>query len=214
VSVALSPARPENEVKRKYRAYGYVVVDDFLPIPVANRLNEIYASEREWEQQDQVRETHYQHVFKTNAVCLPREDEHYIAKFGRSKKIEQSEEFTRIYDNTVRPTIASMIGVLLTQSDVRCYRLLPGDLYRTHIDDYAGNVGLVYYINKRWVWDWGGILHICRDGEGADQSLTSILPKFNRAVLIDHEKFRFPHFISSVEAFAREPRYTIVSFNR
>jgi hypothetical protein len=197
-----------------YEKDGYVVVDNFLPSDIANRLNEMYRSESEWNQVDQVRERHYTHVFKTKAECLPRDDEKYMAKFGRSKALEGSEEFNKIYNDIIKPTISKALNINLTIFDTRCYRLLPGDLYRTHIDDYAGDVGLIYYINKRWVWDWGGILHVCQDDEKADSSITSVLPKFNRAVLINHKVFRFPHFISSVEQFALEPRYTIISFNR
>ena len=197
-----------------YDKEGYVVLDDFLPIEVANRLNEIYTTETDWEKIDQVRERHYSHVFKTSAECLPRETEHYFASFDRSKSIESSEEFNKIYDEVIKTKISKTLDINLTVFDTRCYRLNPGDLYRTHIDDYAGDVGLIYYVNKRWVWDWGGILHVCQDGEMADSSISSVLPKFNRAVLLNHRVFRFPHFISSVEKFALEPRYSIISFNR
>ncbi len=146
-----------------YLGNGYAVVDDFLPLDQAEMLNALYVAEQEWEQQDQVRETHYQHVFKTKATCLPRGDEHYMAKFGRSKRMEQSGLFMDTYTNVVMPAIEKAVSIRLRECDVRCYRLLAGDFYRTHIDDYAGDVGLIYYINKNWVWDWGGILHICHD---------------------------------------------------
>lgn len=197
-----------------YNKQGYAVVDDFLPEETALSLNSLYAQEQQWEQQDQVRETHYQHVFKTNADCFPRGDEHYMAKFGRSKNLEQSPVFLETYINHVMPAIEQAVSIKLKQCDVRCYRLLKGDFYRTHIDDYAGDVGLIYYLNKNWVWDWGGILHVCHDDENADKSISSVLPKYNRAVLINHKIFRFPHFISSVEPWAREPRYTIIAFNK
>lgn len=197
-----------------YESQGYAVVDGFLPESIAEMINALYVAQQQWEQQDQVRETHYQHVFKTNAACLPGEDEHYLARFGRCKALEQNGDFTALYKQHILPAITKAISITLSQCDIRCYRLLTGDFYRMHIDDYAGDVGLIYYVNKRWVWDWGGILHVCRDDEAADNSAISILPKFNRAVLINHKKFRFPHFISSVEPWAMEPRYTIVSFNR
>lgn len=198
----------------EYESQGYAVVDDFLPPEIAQQINAIYAAETRWEQQDQVRENHYQHVFKTHAPCLPREHEHYLAKFGRSKPLEQDQAFSELYVNSVMPAIEKAISIRLSSCDVRCYRLLKGDFYRTHIDDYAGDVGLIYYINKNWVWDWGGILHVCHDDADADKSIASVLPKYNRAVLINHKVFRFPHFISSVEPWALEPRYTIIAFNR
>jgi Rps23 Pro-64 3,4-dihydroxylase Tpa1-like proline 4-hydroxylase len=98
----------------------------------------------------------------------------------------------------------------LSDFDVRCYKLDSGDFYRTHIDSYAGIVGCVYYLQKDWCWDWGGILNIATE----DESLIPIFPKFNRLVIHDMKQFRFPHFISPVTHYAKNSRYTIVSFNK
>ena len=69
---------------------------------------------------------------------------------------------------------------------------------------------ITFYLNKNWCWDWGGILHIGVE----DDSLNSIFPKYNRLVVHDMKKFRFPHFISPVTDYAKSSRYTIVSFNK
>ncbi len=197
-----------------YETQGYAVVDDFLPRETALQLNRLYTAERDWEQHDQLREQHYQHVFNMHADCLPSVQEHYRASFGRSRRLEGDPAFTDAFQHVVKPAMERALSLTLSHCDTRCYRLLRGDYYRTHIDDYAGDVGLIYYLNTRWVWDWGGILHVCHDDAEADRDVASILPKFNRAVLINHKLFRFPHFISSVEPWAQEPRYTIIGFNR
>lgn len=189
----------------EYFTRGYCVVDNFLAHDDAEELYRLFSSEQQWQQLDQVRETHYQHVFKMDNDALPNEAEIYIAKFGRSPWLESK---TKAMQEKIIQKINFMLGVKIFSSDNRCYRLLPRDLYRTHIDDYTSDIGIVYYVNKRWVWDWGGLLHICTDNEKTD----AILPKFNRAVLLNNKKFRYPHFVSGVEVFALEPRYSIVSF--
>jgi Rps23 Pro-64 3,4-dihydroxylase Tpa1-like proline 4-hydroxylase len=196
----------------EYKTKGYTVIDNFLPLEIANKINQIYVSQTNWAQQDQVREHHYEHVFKTDSESLPKPGENYIAKFGRSGDIEKNQEFLKMYTDYIIPLVSKASGINLSHFDIRCYRLIAGDLYRTHIDDYAADVGLIYYVNKNWRWDWGGILHIAEDKQ--DKSLVSVLPVFNRAVVLNHGVFRFPHFVSSVEKHALEPRYSIVSFNR
>ncbi len=185
-----------------------VIIDDFLPIDVANYLEALYVKDNNWKLIDQVRETHYQHVFKNDFDYFPKEDEFYSARFNRSEQLEQ--DIYKIFEEYFKPSLISFSQKELSEFDTRCYKLEHGDFYRTHVDDYAGEVGCVYYLNKRWCWDWGGILHI---GE-KDDELTSIFPKFNRMVIHDMKKFKFNHFISPVTNYAKNSRHTIVSFSK
>ena len=179
---------------------------------MALQINRLYRKEDKWEEIDQVRENHYQHVFKTNSPFFPGEDEPYLAKFDRSTTLEKSEEINKLYATHFRPALSEVSGKELSEFDIRCYQLKQGDFYRTHIDDYAGKVGMIYYINEKWIWDWGGILHVGSDQD--DKEITAILPVFNRAMIIDHEKFRFPHFISGGSYYAQNQEYSILYFNK
>jgi Rps23 Pro-64 3,4-dihydroxylase Tpa1-like proline 4-hydroxylase len=196
----------------EYQKKGYVIIDNFLPEAAANELNELYVAEKNWEQIDQVREKHYQHVFATKSKYLPKGDEFYMAKFGRSRDLEKNAIVNKIYTEHFVPELKRFSETDLKAFDVRCYNLNPGDFYRSHIDDYAGSIGCVYYLNKKWIWDWGGLLHV-NSYEGDADFIDTIFPKFNRVVLLDHKKFKFPHFVSTVSQFAKEARFSIVSFN-
>lgn len=198
------------EQREKYKTEGFLVVDDFLPEDIASRIFDIWDGVEDWNQIDQVREKHYQHVFKTDNPYLPREDEFYMAKFDRCERLEGDEEFSELFKTYFRASMIDLSEHPLTEHDIRCYRLKEGDFYRSHIDDYAGQIGCIYYINKRWVWDWGGILHVSTD---EIDRIDSMLPKYNSVVFLNHGGFRFPHFISEVSRWAKNPRYTMVSFN-
>ena len=189
---------------------GYSIVDNFLPIELAKKLNDLFESQSksDWQYIDQVRKEHYSHVFKTNNQLLPKKHESYRAKFSRSEAIEVSPDFKKIINDVFSKKIREIVSETLTKYDTRAYRLDKGDHYRIHIDSYAGNVNIVYYLNEEWIWDWGGILHIC---SGEDEEYCKpIFPKFNRLVLLNNKKFHSPHFISPVTEFALNPRYSIV----
>ena len=188
---------------------GYKVVDNFLDPNLADELYTIFSKSEDWKKIVQERENHYNHVFLNDDITAPDQSEIYSAKFWRSNGIESNDRFLSVYQNSIIEKLTKETNLSFLTSDIRCYKLIPGDYYRSHCDDYAGDIGLILYLNKKWKYDWGGLLNILDNGE-----VNTIVPKFNRAVIIWHEKFKLHHCVSSVAEFAREPRFTITSFNR
>tara|TARA_R100000789_G_C2959857_1_gene137572 strand:- start:126 stop:755 length:630 start_codon:yes stop_codon:yes gene_type:complete len=204
-----------NNFIEEYNKNGFVIVDNLLPEEIANKLESIYTEDgNEWEFIDQYRDQGYSKgkygKQYTDSPYFPGVNEAYTAKFWRSNKLEV--ETSSIFDEYFKPALKSISQSELSEYDVRCYKLDEGCHYRTHIDDWLGVIGCIYYINKSWIWDWGGILHAGMD-DGGDQ-IIPIFPKFNRAVFISHGGFRFPHFISPVTNYALNPRLTMISFNK
>jgi Rps23 Pro-64 3,4-dihydroxylase Tpa1-like proline 4-hydroxylase len=198
--------------KQDLLTVGYTVLDNFLPFEYAKKLQDLYINETSWDRFEQHRQGHYGHVFKTDSIHLPKDDEPYIAKFNRSENLENHIDVQDIFKNYFVPFLKSSSPFDLDKFDVRCYKLDKGDYYRTHIDDYSGNINLIYYINEKWMWDWGGMLNVVDDNN--IEFNKQILPKFNRVVLLNNKVFRSPHFVSAVQEYAQFPRYSIVSFNK
>jgi len=197
---------------KQYHENGYCVIDDFLLQNIAEELNTIYCSTNKWKRVNQVRESHYREVFPTKSPYFPGEEEHYMAKFERSEQLEASERVQITINEYFKPVLLEISKLDLNNYQFRSYRLQKGDFIRTHIDDFIGDIGCIYYVNKDWIWDWGGILHFGLDDPN-DDSITAVFPKFNRVVIVNHGEFKFPHFVSTVSSFAQNPRYTLVSFN-
>jgi len=200
------------EITEDLNSKGFSIVDDVLPLELAEKINEVYSQNKEWELIDQVRENHYNSILKSDNEFLPRPNEHYSAKFNRSKSLESTDLIKNTFNDHFVPLLKQVSPFEMNEFDVRCYKLDKGDHYRSHNDDYAGTVNFIYYVNKEWRWDWGGLLNVCSH---EDQDYCQpIFPKFNRVVFLNNKVFKAPHFVSSVESFALNPRYSIVSFNK
>jgi Rps23 Pro-64 3,4-dihydroxylase Tpa1-like proline 4-hydroxylase len=202
----------ETLITKELNTQGYTIIDNFLPINVADEINKLFVEHDNWIHVDQKRDSHYNHVFKTNSHYLPQENEVYYASFNRSEILEQNEILNEYYEKYFIKYYQSLNFIEITINNLRCYKLSIGDHYRTHIDDYTSKINIIYYINKNWIWDWGGILNICSESEYEYNK--QIFPKYNRAVILNNEIFRQPHFVSTVQNFALEPRFTLVSFNK
>ncbi|MDA8560531.1 hypothetical protein N9L33_01885 [Nitrospinae bacterium] len=204
-----------DELASEYRDKGFVIIDDFLPEEVANNLESLYLKkDNDWIFHDQVRDQKYGNgkhgLFKTEAPYFPGEGEAYSAKFWWSEKL--GAEIKGVFDDYFKPALKEISQLQLTEYDVRCYKLDKGCHYRVHFDYWAANIGCIYYVNKKWIWDWGGILHVGL-GDSVD-SVTPIFPKFNRAIFVDHGGFRIPHFISHVADYAQGSRLSLISLNK
>jgi hypothetical protein len=203
----LSRPRLTQSQKHRLDSHGYVVIDDFLPAALHERLlNELKTSDAKI--QYQVRPAHYSHVFASELMTLPRPDEPYIAKFSLIREQQRLASLRAAFHDHIAPTMKEATG-----GDAR-YALFPGavrahggDVYRAHQDGYAGIVGYSLFINEGWCWDYGGILTYVRENDIAEP----IFPRSNR-LLLRNEKFRHFHFLNTIEQHCPREQYIVLGW--
>jgi Rps23 Pro-64 3,4-dihydroxylase Tpa1-like proline 4-hydroxylase len=194
------------DARRQEFEQGMAIIEDALPLQVAEAARAQFLS-ADYERIDQVRERHYEHVFKTDSPYFPKAGEPYLARFWRSRAMESGSFLAPFYAAHIKPVLEHLADTKLQKVDLRAYRMTEGDHQRIHIDEYAGAVGFIYYMSKDWKWDWGGLLMTAKGDD-----MVASLPKFNQLIVLNHGKARPPHMVTPVTPFAREPRYMLVGF--
>ena len=102
---------------------GFTIIDNVLPLDLAEEIYSAYCEETKWDLFDQVRENHYRHVFKSPNPFLPQEEEIYSAKFNRSNNLENLDLITNTFNNILVPLLKSISPFHINEFDVRCYKL-------------------------------------------------------------------------------------------
>jgi Rps23 Pro-64 3,4-dihydroxylase Tpa1-like proline 4-hydroxylase len=193
--------------RAQFSDLGMAIIEDALPAETAEAVRAQFVAAK-YELIDQVRDKHYEHVFRTESPYLPKPGEPYLARFRRARPLEESDFLKTFFAGRIRPILEDLAGGGSTKVDLRAYCMIEGDHQRVHIDEYAGKVGFIYYMSKGWKWDWGGLLMTATD----DDEMHAAIPKFNQLIVLNHGKRRPPHWVTPVAPFAREPRYMLVGF--
>ena len=200
-----------NKFTQQLTDQGFAIIDNVLPTEVAENVFNLFLQENDCDVKDQIRENHYEHVFSSTNPLLPGGDETYLAKFSRSATLSSNSYIKEVYDKYFFPLVKEVAPFEVNDFEPFCHKQDVGDRFRVHMDDYASSINVIYYVNKTWKWDWGGILNVCSHEE--PEKINSIFPMFNRLVLLNSKVFKSPHFVSTVEPFSKNPRYSIVAFN-
>lgn len=203
----LARARLSEAQKRRMHSHGYVVIDDFLPKALYERLlAELKAGEAKIHYQ--IRPGHYGHVFASEFPNLPRADEPYIAKFSLIRNQTALPALREVFDEHLAPVMKEATdGAARHALFPGAVRARGGDVYRAHQDGYAGIVGYTMFINEGWCWDYGGILTYVRDDDVAEP----IFPRSNRLLLRD-ETFKHFHFLNTIEQHCNKEQYLVLGW--
>lgn len=164
-----------------------------IPVEIAEKARLMF-QQADWDRVEQSDMDYY-----TKKTVYPgMEEEIYSSNFWWAQALDVDPELQEIFYTHVLPAI----GTMPTQGVyMHCYKLMAGDHYRLHVDDRA-DTGFIWYLSKNWKPDWGGLLV-----ETNEMKVT--VPEFNKLVV---RRARTPHLVTTVEKWAREPRYMLVGF--
>lgn len=205
----------ESEALKDFREKGYCVVDDFLPSEDSKFVLDLFKKQTDWLQIDQER-SHYSAggPFAFDCVNMPDDKEFYYQRTKRAESLQVSDIWRSFYEEKFLRCIEDLFHCRTVKDTTYVLKYSVGDFSRIHTDDLRGEVdrvdiGVLYYVCDRWVWDWGGLLLVSQDGDVSN--MKAVLPKNNRVILLNHQR-RLPHCVTPVVDYAKNDRYCVASF--
>lgn len=184
--------------------------ENVFPEKIANEIYTKFINEKNWEKIEQIREKHYSHVFKNDSIYLPDEDEQYLSKFFRSDNLSNDSNISNYISKYVVKRIERDYNKKINKIDIRCHYFDIGDFFRIHFDSYAGSLAVTINLSKNWKWDWGGFL--CVPYGKNYENMSTFFPQWNSMNILDNTLDFSPHFVTPIQNFAKNKRYTITLF--
>lgn len=195
----------ESPLKNLYHQF------NFLPEFVANKILSEFKKNKKWQKINQKKTKHYGHIFKNKSKFLPDINENYLANFYRSEELSSNKYILKTMKKYVVASLEKYFKFKANYVDLRCHKFMTDNFARTHFDNYAGDYAVTIYFNKNWKWDWGGIL--CIPYGKKYEKIFALGPIWNSInILTSKNRKESPHFITSVNPFAKQPRYSITLF--
>lgn len=192
----------------KFHKNGYFTKKNYLSLADERNLFKSF-EKMKFKKVSQKRKFHYSHVFKSSYKGMPSSNEPFLAKFNVAKNPEKNKTFVNFWKKYLIPDLKK-----LTKDKSKffllpnIYKLKKGDLFRCHIDDYAGICGYTFYLNKGWKWDYGGILNLVFENGKSDQ----IFPD-NNSIMFRNEKKPLYHFLNEIPFYAKNNyQYLVVGW--
>jgi len=184
-----------------------IVLKNAVPDEIAIEVRQEFLK-ADYDKITQERTNHYRREL-LNPPKFPGANEIYTAEFYRSNYLEKSDLIKNCFQNYIKPLIEQHSKKTITTADLRVYKMLEGGHYRIHKDNWMATTGFVWYLNKDWKWDWGGLLI---DLDMNNENYANItIPEFNQLVIMNHQS-EVPHLVTQVTSYAQEPRLTLVGF--
>ena len=189
-------------------------INNIFPAKVANKFYSIFNKNSKWKRINQIRKNHYKTILKKKLDIWPTTKEIYYADFFRALNLEKDIYINNSIKKYIIPILKKKFNII--NYEIRCHKFLPGHFLRAHFDHYISRVAVTVNLNKTWKADWGGLLCVIND---QNKKITTLVPEWNSMnILISKNKKpsdrKSGHFVTSVEKYACENRFSITIFSR
>lgn len=182
-----------------------------FPHNVALKILSLFKKNKSWDVINQHKKNHYRHVFKNNSFYLPDKKEIYLAYFYRSYNLSSNKFIKEVINKYIVKIIEKYFSFKAKKIDIRCHKFIKGNFARTHFDNYAGDYAVTINLNKNWKWDWGGLL--CVPYGRNFCKINTLAPFWNTMNILSSKLGKeSPHFVTTVNDFAKSPRFSITIF--
>jgi len=110
-------------------------------------------------------------------------------------------------DKKTLKLVSDIVGENISNvMDIFISKYEKGDFLSEHTDKTLGKYAFMIYLNKNWDKNCGGNLNVIKN----DETFDTLIPKYNRLVLMDIYSENRPHFIEKV--VCDESRYAITGW--
>jgi len=186
-----------------------IKVENVFPYETCNKILKIFKKENKWKLISQIRKGHYAHVFSSKSKLMPEKSETYIAKFYRNDKLSKNLYINKSLKKYIEP-ILRRLKIKHKLFDIRCHKFINANFLRSHYDGYAGTHAITINLNKQWKADWGGLLCVITGSK--KEKIHALCPTWNTLNILSSNKKKSPHFVTNIESYAKEARYSITIF--
>lgn len=191
----------------------YIVQNNFLNVNLINKIYTTIISEDKWIYTTNIGNKKIKHNNDiTNRKIKAKEmfNEGLFA-YSKNEYDDNADILKEIKKKLTEKNTLDFISSLVDQKitkimDIFISKYGKGDFLSEHTDNTLGKYAFMIYLNKSWDISCGGNLNIIKN----DKSIDTIVPEFNKLILMDVYSELTPHYID--EVICKQDRYAITGW--
>ena len=191
----------------------YIVKNNFLNVNLINKIYTTIISEDRWIYTTNIGNKKIKHNNDITNRKIKAKEMFNKGLFAYSKyEYDDNADILKeikkkLTEKNTLDFISSLVNKKITKiTDIFISKYEKGDFLSEHTDNTLGKYAFMIYLNKSWDISCGGNLNIIKN----DKSIDTILPEFNKLILMDIYSELRPHYID--EVICKQNRYAITGW--